>query len=51
MTYEQACKLIGCRTTDLERAKSVAAFALRTVTRSCQLRIKVAAKLIMEKAA
>jgi hypothetical protein len=51
MTYEQACKLIGCRSGDLERAKSLAAFTLRTVTPSCPLRIKVAAKLILEKAA
>ena len=51
MTYEKACKLIGCRTNDLNRAKAVAAFTLRTATASCPLRFKVAAQFILEMAA
>lgn len=47
MTYEMACKLIGA-STDLTRAKKVAEFTLATATRSCPLRVKVAARFILE---
>lgn len=47
MNFETACKLIGAPL-DLVRAKKVASFTLGTATRQCPLRIKVAAKFIME---
>ena len=47
MTFETACKLIGALL-DLTRAKAVAAFTLRTATRECPLRFKVAAQFILE---
>lgn len=47
MNFETACKLIGAPL-ELTRAKAVAQFTLRTATRQCPLRIKVAARFILE---
>lgn len=46
MNFEQACKILGCPT-NVTSAKAVAAFTLRTATRQCPLKVKVAANFVI----